>query len=240
MDYKQVIHQLEAGMVPVPGGTFLMGSEKGTEIERPVHQVMLTSFEIGRYLVTQDQYQAIMGERPIDLTGTNICADGDCPVQSVNWKKAIEFCKILSDETGRKYSLPTEAQWEYACRAGSKTEFCFGDNESLLGDYCWYAGNYSDDRMHPVGQKKPNAWGLYDMHGFVYELCLDCWHDNYEGAPVDGSAWESETERFMRVIRGGHWRMIPYYCRSAFRHFCHSGDIGGGDGLRLVVNPVKG
>jgi hypothetical protein len=139
------------------------------------------------------------------------------PVESVSWNDAQAFCQKLSEKTGKKYRLPSEAEWEYACRAGSQTRYYFGDNAELLGQYAWYRYN-SASKTHPVGQKKPNNWGLYDMHGNVWEWCEDGWHENYQNAPKDCSAWNdnhSQTNR--RVLRGGSWYYSLRYCRSACR-----------------------
>ena len=116
----------------------------------------------------------------------------------------------------KDYRLPSEAEWEYACRAGSETEFCFGDDAKRLGEFAWYSEN-SESKTHPVGEKKPNAWGLYDMHGNVWEWVEDDWHDSYEGAPDDGSAWIDKPRGSDRVVRGGSWGDVARYCRSAVR-----------------------
>ena len=155
-----------------------------TMIEIPASQE-IKSFRIGKYPVTQIQYQAIMGTNPSEFQG-----NPQNPVERVSWNDAQAFCQKLSKATGRQYRLPTEAEWEYACRAGTTTQFYFGDDANQLGDYAWYGGN-SQGTTHPVGQKKPNAWGLYDMSGNVWELCQ-------EG-----------------VIRGGSWGSYPSDCRSA-------------------------
>jgi len=199
-------------MVPILAGHFQMGSSPDEDAfyadEAPAHNVTLAeSFRLGTAPVTQAQYEAVMGNNPSDFKGR------DRPVERVSWYDAMAFCKKLSDQTGQKFTLPTEAQWEYACRAGSLGSFCFGENE--LGDYAWYFRN-SDDETHPVGQKKPNAWGLYDMHGNVREWCLDHWHNNYNGAPEDGSAW-FRPERSDRITRGGSWYDDANECRAACR-----------------------
>ncbi|KOR30647.1 hypothetical protein TI04_04775, partial [Achromatium sp. WMS2] len=137
------------------------------------------------------------------------------PVINVNWDDAQAYCQWLTQQTGQKYRLPTEAEWEYACRAGGKGEYCFGDNVAMLKDYAWYSEN-SGNQTHPVGEKLPNAWGLYDIHGNVWEWCQDRWHDNYHGAPTDGSAWES-GDSSRRLLRGGSWSYRDGYCRAAFR-----------------------
>lgn len=137
----------------------------------------------------------------------------DHPVEQVSWDDAQEFVeKLNANETTDKYRLPSEAEWEFACRAGTTTKYPFGDNESDLDEYGWYLGNTT----HPVGQKKPNLWGLYDMHGNVWEWCQDRWHSYFEGAPVDSSAWESDTSS-LRVDRGGCWSSLSRFCWSSRR-----------------------
>jgi formylglycine-generating enzyme required for sulfatase activity len=203
-------------MVSIPGGTFQMGStddEHGwANHTTPVHAVTLQGFQIGAYELTQTQYAAIMGNNPSYFQGTSYPGTENNPVEQVTWYDAREFCTALSAQTGRTFTLPSEAQWEYACRAGSTTLYSFGDDDGLLGDYAWYWA----PPTHPVGTKLPNAWGLYDMHGNVFEWCLDSWHTSYDGAPTDGSAWEPETI-WDHVIRGGSWYYNVGRWRSADR-----------------------
>jgi formylglycine-generating enzyme required for sulfatase activity len=158
----------------------------------------------------------------------------DRPVETVNWNESVEFCRRLSEQTGLEFRLPTEAEWEYAARAGTTTEYSFGDDEKMLGDYAWFDEN-SANRTHPVGMKLPNRFGLYDMHGNVWEWCEDQWHENYEGAPGDGSAWLSGGDSTSRVVRGGSWDNGSYLCRSATRVRNHPAGRNGNLGLRLVV-----
>jgi formylglycine-generating enzyme required for sulfatase activity len=148
--------------------------------------------------VTQAQYEAVMGTNPSYFKGqTN-------PVENAFWEDATEFCKKLSEKTRQTVRLPTEAEWEYACRAGTQTAFSFGDDPSALGDYAWHAGN-SGERSHPVGQKKPNAWGLYDMHGNIWEWCADRYGKYPKGFATDPSG---PTTGDTRVSRGGSWRYV--------------------------------
>jgi formylglycine-generating enzyme required for sulfatase activity len=201
-------------LVLIPAGKFTMGEEGD------LHEVTLSKpFYMGVTEVTQAQYQAIMGENPSDFKGeTN-------PVETVAWNEATEFCKKVSEKTRQEVRLPTEAEWEYACRAGSKTRFCFGDAREGLGDYAWYNAN-SGNTTHPVGQKKPNAWGLYDMHGNVFEWCSD-WYGEYAAGPAadpTGPATGSD-----RVLRGGCWFSNPLPCRSA-------GRLASGQGHRHTIN----
>jgi len=194
-------------------GSFMMGSEKGDADEKPVHKVTIAKpLYMGKYEVTQEQWQAVMGSNPSELKGPKN------PVERVSWNDCQEFLKKINERfPAMGFRLPTEAEWEYACRAGSATEYCFGDDEAGLGDYAWHGRN-SGLETHPVGEKKPNAWGLYDMHGNVAEWCQDWYHDSYNGAPTDGSAWESPAGS-TRVSRGGTWGNGAYYCRSARRSY---------------------
>ena len=211
-------------MVSIPDGTFQMGSENNdygyAQYTTPVHQVTLQAFDIGAYEVTQAQYLAVMGTNPSWFQEANgYLYTENNPVETVSWYEARAFCTALSALTGRTFTLPSEAQWEYACRAGTTTLYSYGDSDALLGDYAWWLSN-SGSQTHPVGTKLPNPWGLYDMMGNVWEWCLDSWHDNYIGAPNNGSAWEPETGS-LRLIRGGSWGdYIPWAFRSAIRRTC--------------------
>jgi formylglycine-generating enzyme required for sulfatase activity len=196
-------------MVDIPAGKFMMGSDENYR-EKPIHEVTVNAFKMGKYPVTQSQYEAVMGTNPSRFSG-----DPQNPVESVSWSEAQAFCEKLSELIGQKYRLPTEAEWEYACRAGTQTHYYFGNDEKQLGEYAWY-DEHSDFKTHPVGQKKPNNWGLYDMHGNVWERCEDGWHENYQNAPKDGSSWNNNRSQ-NRVRRGGSWSYNPWYCRSASR-----------------------
>ncbi len=181
-------------MVVIPAGNFLMGGNERNG-EKPVHRVELESFAIGKYPVTQKQWQAVMGNNPSYFDAVD-----DCPVEQVSWDDAQEFIKKLNALTGQEYRLPTEAEWEYACRAGSTGRWCFGDDKSLLEQYA-FIGKNSDGTTHPVGKKKANAFGLHDMHGNVWEWVQDRWHDNYEGAPADGGEWVKGGGEIARISR---------------------------------------
>lgn len=203
-------------MVVIPSGTFMMGTKDdpfakipSPNDEQPQHAVSIRSFSIGKYEVTQEQWYSVMGNTPSNFKGRTL------PVMQVSWNDTQEFIQKLNAKTGKTYRLPTEAEWEYTARAGSQTEFSFGDNENDLGRYAWFYGN-SSFQTHPVGEKQPNAFGLFDMHGNVWEWTQDCWHENYVGAPNDSSAWmQGDCSR--RVLRGGSWNSLPRYLRSAFR-----------------------
>jgi formylglycine-generating enzyme required for sulfatase activity len=195
----------------IPPGTFQMGSND-FDNEKPIHTVKITQgFYMGIYVVTQEQYQKVMGSDPSYFKGLN------CPVEMVFWNDAMEFCKKLSQTEGKTYRLPTEAEWEYACRAGTTSKYGFGDSDSHLGDYAWYDRN-SGDMTHPVGEKKPNAWGLYDMHGNVWEWCQD-WYakDWYSKGPAKNPLNESYGDMMGRGLRGGSWNSYSSYCRASYR-----------------------
>lgn len=172
-----------------------MGSTEGDPNEKPVHQVTINySFYMGKYEVTQAQWQAVMGNNPSKFKDCG----GNCPVEEVSWNDAQEFIRKLNQmNDDYSYRLPTEAEWEYSCRAGTT-----GDYAGNLEEMAWYSDN-SGHRTHAVGQKYPNAWGLADMHGNVWEWCQDWYHETYYGAPADGSAWLSGGEQRWRVLRGG-------------------------------------
>ena len=186
-------------MVAIPGGTFLMGSPpgKGWASEYPQHQVTVSEFLIGKYPVTQVQWKAVMGYNPSYLKGD------DLPVECVTWDSAVEFCEQISKLAGKAYRLPTEAEWEYSCRAGTNGKYCFGDDEDLLNQYAWHGRN-SLGKTHAVGRKTSNAWGLHDMHGNVWEWC----HDRDDGTNYANSSNvdpQGPTSGEYRVWRGGSW-----------------------------------
>ncbi|AKB23787.1 serine/threonine kinase [Methanosarcina sp. MTP4] len=221
--------------VRISAGDFMMGSPDGEDGRRdnegPVHKVTIKNlFYLGKYPVTQKQWKKVMGNNPSRFKGDTL------PVESVSWNDVQEFIKKLNKMEGTdKYRLPSEAEWEYACRAGTTTNFYFGDDESKLGDYAWYTGN-SGGKIHPVGEKNHNSWNLYDMHGNVWEWVQDRWHDNYEGAPSDGSAWENGNGSY-RVVRGGGWHYGSMNCRSAIRNGLDLDNRDNNVGFRLLRKP---
>lgn len=231
-------------MVQIPSGTFTMGassSEARTDSsESPQHPVSISSFFMGKYEVTQEQYEVIMGSNPSGYKGINL------PVEDVTWDMAVEFCKKLSQKTGHAYRLPSEAEWEYACRAGTVTPFYFG--ETITTDLANYYGHANPYAFAPKGEYRgettkvdqfpPNAFGLYDMHGNVWEWCQDIWHDNYEGAPTDGSAWVSDDNKAVRVLRGGCWFRNPEQCRSANRSNTYHDSGPSASSFRLVTSKI--
>jgi formylglycine-generating enzyme required for sulfatase activity len=218
-------------MVAIPGGSFEMGSPEDEperyDNEGPQHTVTVPPFFISKYPITQAQWQAIsqlpqhnrsLEPDPSRFIGSNR------PVEYISWFDAVEFCDRLSTHTGRDYRLPSEAVWEYACRAGTTTPFHFG--ETITPELANYNGNFNlraspqgeyRQETTDVGSYPANAFGLRDMHGNVWEWCLDHWHDNYEDPPTDGSAWLTEDQEALRVLRGGSWSGFPRYCRSAYR-----------------------
>jgi formylglycine-generating enzyme required for sulfatase activity len=217
-------------MIKILAGSFTMGSDEYDD-EKPKHQVKLQEFYLGKYPVTQEQYQAIMGNNP-----SHFKDNPKNPVEQVSWNDAQKFCQKINKKTGKKYRLPSEAEWEYACRAGTQTRYYFGDGEKQLGEYAWYSEN-SGSKTHSVGQKKPNNWGLFDMSGNVWEWCDDGWHENYENAPKNGSSWnDNHSQTFFRTLRGGSWLVNSRFCRSASR----DGDLAGvrnyDIGFRLAVS----
>jgi formylglycine-generating enzyme required for sulfatase activity len=267
---QQLAEAVALTLVQIPAGKFLMGSPKGeperSDDEGPQHQVTLASFLMAQTPITQAQWRAVAawqpqeGERwgrqlnpaPSRFQGEQVpLLEGEInpyqrPVERVSWFDAIEFCSRLSQRTGRTYCLPSEAQWDYACRAGSTTPFHFG--KTISPELANYNGNYSYAngpqgtyrvQTIEVGSFPANAWGLHDMHGNVWEWCEDHWHGSYKGAPTDGSAWlnpKAEVDE-LRLLRGGSWFNNPGYCRSAYRIYFHP-DIQYSDvGFRVCCLP---
>ncbi len=259
---QKVSNSLGMALVRIEPGSFLMGSSKDPidrlmrefpdserewlDAEQPQHTVKITRlFYLGAHPVTQGQYQAVMGNSPSYFKGSD-----DLPVEMVSWFDAVAFCNRLSERERRApfyridgtevtilggdgYRLPTEAEWEYACRAGSSTLYPFGDNASALGEFAWYTKN-SENKTHPVGQKSSNAWGLHDMLGNVWEWCAD-WYDEkyYASSPPADPAGASGAA--FRVFRGGSWSFDPRYCRSALRNGFAPADWGSNLGFRLSL-----
>ena len=210
-------------------GEFTMGSS--FDRETPDHIVSISKpFYLGTYPVTQHEWKVVMRKDPSRFEGN------DLPVEKVSWNDVQEFITKLNEmEKGtNKYRLPSEAEWEYAARAGTKAKYSFGDDDSKLEEYAWYKGN-SDTKTHPVGKKRANPWGLYDVHGNVWEWVQDRWHPDYDddNRPDDGSAWESgDSPR--RVSRGGSWFNDAGDCRSAIRGNSNTGYISNFTGFRLL------
>jgi formylglycine-generating enzyme required for sulfatase activity len=231
-------------LVPIPPGEFRMGSDNNFFSEAPAHTVTISAgFLLGKYPITQAQWLALMGDNPSEF---NVSANH--PVDSVNWDQATMCCRRLSDQSGRLVRLPSEAEWEYACRAGTPAEFFFApggpfadDNEvpwevrHALCEFAWFDLN-SGDSTRPVGLKRPNPWGLHDMLGNIWEWCEDVWHHDYVGAPDDGSPWvEGEARQPRRLLRGGAWDMNAFRCRSPYRSYDHRELATNRFGFRVAV-----
>jgi len=232
-------------LVKIPAGKFMMGSDDGSSDEKPAHEVTLNRFWMGKFTVTQKQWQTIMGDNPSGFKGENL------PVECVSWHSARAFCRKLSEKTGREVRLPTEAEWEYACRAGTTTPFYFG--KTITTDQANYNGNHPFSSDDPYGDYReqtvdvdsfePNAWGLYQMHGNVWEWCLDEWHDSYRkpdrlkqnGNEAWGKLDVAETDNRIRMLRGGSWYFNAWFCRSAFRSRWFADFRGSIDGFRVVA-----
>jgi formylglycine-generating enzyme required for sulfatase activity len=225
-------------MVLIPSGAFMMGSPKAepdrSDDEGSQHPVSLSAFFMGRYPITQAQWKAVsalpQSARELKPDPSNFKGDNR-PVEQVNWYEAVEFCDRLFKSTGRPYRLPSEAEWEYACRARTQTPYYFGTKiTEELGNYG--GGETTAVDHFGIG----NAFGLSDMHGNVFEWCQDHWHSNYDGAPEKGSAWLTEAETASRVLRGGSWDSDPRDCRSAFRPTCNPDYRNNDIGFRVVCS----
>ncbi|MGL5135986.1 MAG: SUMF1/EgtB/PvdO family nonheme iron enzyme, partial [Planktothrix sp.] len=250
--FKQDLdNNISLEMVSIPGGTFMMGAAQNeanaSSDEYPQHLVNIAAFSMAKYPITQAQWEAVLAlpkikidlkRDPSDFKGANR------PVENVNWHQAQEFCQRLSQKTGKTYRLPSEAEWEYACRAQTTSPFHFG--ETITADLANYdasntygsgpKGTYRRQTTD-VGSFPPNTFGLYDMHGNIWEWCADPWHENYNGAPTDGSVWESGGNTQYRVMRGGSWYNYPRYCRSAYRNWIEPDVRKRAYGLRVVSLP---
>jgi len=222
-------------MVVIPGGNFQMGSNERSD-EKPIHSVSIQRFALGKYEVTQGQWKAVMGSNP---SRDSQCGD-NCPVEKVSWDDIQQYIQKLNRQTGQSYRLPSEAEWEYAARAGTSSEYWWGDSASheyanYGKDECCGGLTYGHDQWvntAPVGQFPANAFGLYDMHGNVWEWVQDGYHDSYSGAPSNGSAWEAGRAQEHRVLRGGGWYDSPASLRSAIRY-------GQSPFIRLISNGFR-
>lgn len=239
--------EVPLSLVRIPEGTFWMGAQKEEEDafghEYPRHQVSVPSFWMGQYPVTQQQWQAIEGLSKVDMYLDPDCSKfqgEELPVEQVSWYQAVEFCERLSRHSGQDYRLPTEVEWEYACRGDTETLFNCG--EMITTDQANYYGNCTYGK-YPKGQDRgktttvdsfaANAFGLFDMHGNVWEWCLDHFED-YKNAPIDGTAWLDKNDNYIRVQRGGSWDGDPRSCRSASRGWNEPNDQGDNVGFRVV------
>ena len=237
-------------MVSIPAGKFVMGApakEKySSDRERPLHQVKVATFLIGKYPVTQAQWHTVAKlpkiKRELKLDPAHFKGEYH-PVESVSWLEAMEFCARLSAYTGKKYRLPSEAEWEYACRGNTQTPFAYGATlTSQLADYAsTYA--YASETVMPyrqattnVGSFVSNAFGLYDLHGNIREWCADPWHENYHGAPNNGKAWQKGGKQEWRTLRGGSWANKPSHCRSAHRSGYPADSLNRAIGFRVAMS----
>ncbi|WP_295389683.1 SUMF1/EgtB/PvdO family nonheme iron enzyme [uncultured Thiodictyon sp.] len=231
-------------MVLIPPGAFLMGAsesdDKADDSEKPQHRVSIARpFAIGRYPVTFDEYDRFCAATRCKKPGDEGWGRGRRPVINVSWNDSVAYYAWLSDQTGRHYRMLTEAEWEYAARAGTATRWSFGDDESALGDYAWFEENaYAFFRLggktQQVGEKRPNPWGLYDIHGNVWEWVQDSWHENYTGAPADGMEWYQSCISVGRVLRGGSWYLSAKNARASDRFRYRPEFLGKNLGLRLA------
>jgi len=240
---KTITNSIGMKLVLIPKGTFMMGSpasEQGRDDDETQHEVIISEdYYLGVFEVTRGQYEKVMGTNP-SYFQKRVIGKSDSsmyPVEQVSWEDAVEFCKKLSElpeekKAGCVYRLPTEAEWEYACRAGSKAAYSFGANSKTLGDYAWFGEN-SGSQTHPVGEKKANAWGLYDMHGNVWEWCSD-WYGKYPKGSVSDPSGPSEGSD--RVSRGGCWGLRAASCRSANRSWLAPSIRNYGYGFRVALS----
>lgn len=222
---KAVLTESEVKMIKIPGGWFIMGDKQG-EIDEKPHEVYMDSFYIDKYLVTQEEYEKVMGENTARWKGKKN------PVEQVRWSDAVKYCNARSrleglqpcynlktwecNFTANGYRLPTEAEWEYACRANTKTSYSFGDNPNKLENYAWFKEN-AGGRPRPVGQKLPNPWGLYDMYGNIWEWCNDFYKvDYYQESPKANPKGPQTGDN--KVLRGGSWDSPADQCRSSYRY----------------------
>ena len=256
---EQLAEGVALTMLRIPAGSFEMGAPEteaeSSDRERPVHRVTLGEFLLGQTPITQAQWRAVAYWKPNKGEGTlskklnphpSVFKGDHRPVEQVSWVDAMEFCRRLSQRTGRVYTLPSEAQWEYACRAGTTTPFHWGatistklanyDGTKVYGD--GEEGEYRQQTMD-VASFPANPWGLHDMHGNVREWCADHWHGNYEAAPDDGRAWIDEGAKTneWRLLRGGSWVNSPGNSRSAYRNVVHPGNRGDEIGFRVCCLP---
>ncbi len=239
---KVLTNSIGMKLVLIPKGTFNMGllPTKWVPKPGPQHQVTISNdFYMGVTEVTQTQYKRVMGGNPSGFQGSKVEGDSsNYPVDQITWSDAVEFCKRLSElpeekAAGLVYRLPFEAEWEYACRAKSSAAYCFGDSTTSLGDYAW-SGENGGKKTHAVGQKKPNAWGLYDMHGNVWEWCWDRYSDYPKSAVTDPVG---PDEGMTRVVRGGGWDARAPLCQSAWRQDGNPSSTSDSIGFRVALTP---
>ncbi|MBC8351217.1 MAG: formylglycine-generating enzyme family protein [Planctomycetes bacterium] len=221
--------------------SFQMGSSLGSDLERPTHKVSFGyNFEIAKYEVPQNLWEDVMGSNPSRWTGDRNS------VEMLSFDEAVAFCTKTTElmraakliKTDEVIRLPSEAEWEYTARAGTKSVYSFGDEVAKLDEYGWHTGNAAGNDP-PVGAKKPNAWGLFDVHGYLWEWCSDKWHENYEGAPGDGTSWESGDANSKRVLRSGSWKDKPDRLTSSYRLGMPNKTRDDAVGLRCVLAEAR-
>ncbi len=222
--------------IQLPRGTFLMGTDdiNAKDREKPAHEVIIDyDIAMAKYLVTVEDYMLYSQATGLEMPEEKLEHLGfDVPLRRVRWTEAVAYAKWKSEREGKTYRLPTEAEWEYACRAGSEGRFCFANDKTELGDYAWYVEN-AEGMTHDVGRKKPNAWGLYDMHGNVWEWCLDRYAEDYSKTPRDGSAYGVASDKG-RVLRGGSYNADADKCSCTSRINLGSAGKNYFIGFRLV------
>ena len=242
---EELGNNIIVNMVLIPGGVFTMGSliTEGDADERPQHQVAVETFFLSKFPITQAQWRAVAALPPVKQNlhpNPSKFRGANRPVENISWYEACEFCARLKQKTGKNYRLPSEAEWEYACRAGTNTPFNFG--ETITNKLANCNTNYEKLRYYrnettTVGSFQfANAFGLYDMHGLVWEWCADPWHKDYQGAPDDGSVWETGGDNHRRVLRGGSWNFTPDMCRSSSRSWNESDGGLRISGFRVSMN----
>jgi formylglycine-generating enzyme required for sulfatase activity len=234
------IESISGNMVTISGGTFLMGcTDEDTTCdpdESPQHEVTISPFEISRYEVTQGQWEAVMGSLPSNIESHSLGQGDNYPVYYVSWNDVQGFIDELNFQTDINYRLPTEAEWEYAARAGTETKWYCGDDENCVDDIAWYDEEFGTDKTHPVGQKDSNGWGLYDMSGNVWEWVQDWYSDSYYSVSYSDDP-TGPASGSHRVIRGGGWTCNAMISRSSRRISSPPSSRGYGTGFRLVLSP---
>jgi len=258
--HKEIVNNgsyIEPAMIKIKAGSFMMGSNDGDKDEKPIHRVTIPNdFYIGKYEVTVGEFRKFIDDTNYQTdsdkkgycwtyttkwekkSGANWKNSGfnqtdNNPVVCVSWNDAKKYTNWLSKKTNKNYRLPTESEWEYVARAGTTTKYSFSDSSSSLGSYAWYNSN-SGSKTHKVGTKKPNRWGLYDMHGNVWEWCEDWYVDNYKSTPRDGSSYNNKKS--YKILRGGSWDYDANVLRSANRNWGAADSTGSDSGFRLVLS----
>jgi formylglycine-generating enzyme required for sulfatase activity len=236
LDEVQMRDYIKPAMVKISRGSFMMGSEDGRDFEKPLHKVSIDySFYVGKYPVTFDEYDKFCEDTGKKKPKDKGWGRGRQPVINISWNEAKEYAEWISEKSGEDYTLLSESEWEYIARAGTSTKWSFGDSSEQLEDYAWFDIN-SGDRTHSVGEKRPNGWNIYDVHGNVWEWCEDDWVQNYEETPIDGTPNSIENSN-RKVIRGGAYFNFQDYTRSVNRSSSEKSKREPYFGFRLKMNP---